>query len=535
MGFSEDPVVELSTGRIRGRREGQVDYFLGIPYAGETGGSQRFRPPTSVRSWSGVREMTVPGPRAPQPPNAFNAPADLQVIYPESDQPQSENCLCLNVWTPRAEGGGNRPVMVWLHGGGFISGVGLRPWTSGERLASAQDVVVVSLNHRLGALGFLYLGDLCVEDKCPTGLLGMLDIVAALRWIQQNIAAFGGDPSCVTLFGQSGGGAKICALMAMPEAQGLFHRVIVQSGPALRFMKPPDAAATTRSLLDLLGIPPRDFRKLWALPAHVLVDAQHRLAAQQAAVPFALRRRVGFNPVVDGRWLPRDPFDPDAPPLSTRTPMLIGTNADEMALFLSHAPWAAANTEESAAFAAAPRVLGIDEKHAKRILQIYRTQQPDWHTGRLLIAAATDLCVRLDSLHMAELQRASGAPVYVYLFNWGTRVLAGRLGAAHSVDVPFVFDQLSASPLVGDPDSQPLANAMSMSWAAFARTGSPQCPALPDWPCYDLPNRPTMCFDIPSTLESDPLREQRLAWMKDISVQCQTEARNPISHPHQTS
>lgn len=506
------PEVEVSSGRLRGRRHEHADSFLGIPYGAATGGANRFLPPSVPAAWTGVREAIAPGPQAPQPANSFNLPADLRAIYPDSALPQSEQCLTLNVWSPAAGDARRRPVMVWLHGGAFIAGTGYTPWTDGARLAAAQDVVVVSITHRLGLPGFLYLGHLAGPDYAASGLSGMLDIVAALRWVRDNIAAFGGDPANVTLFGQSGGGAKISALMAMPPARDLFHRVIIQSGPALAFMTPDDAVRTTDTVLQILGLQASQFRRLFELPIEVLTAAQRQVADRNAGLPFSMRRRVGFNPVVDGQCLAHQPFDPIAPRQSANIPMLIGTNLDEMGLFSSHADWASPSADQAQVVAAAPRVLGVDEGRAARILQAYRAAAPDQSEGRRLLAAAGDCGIRIDSLTMAERHVAQGAPVHVYLFTWPTPVLDGRLGASHSVELPFVFDRLADSPLVGGTGAQSLADRMSASWAAFARHGSPGIPSLPDWPRYDTARRPTLCLDEEPTLVFDPLGEQRRVW-----------------------
>jgi para-nitrobenzyl esterase len=507
------PVIETPNGHVRGQRREGADAFLGIPYGADTGGAHRFLPPQPAPSWSGVLDAFTPGPQAPQPTNTFNFPPDLRAVYPDSTLPQSEQCLTLNVWTPAARDGTLRPVMVWLHGGAFISGTGWTPWTDGARLAAGQDVVVVSITHRLGLPGFLSLGEQADESHAASGLSGMLDIVAALRWVRENIAAFGGDPDCVTLFGQSGGGAKISALMAMPAAHGLFHRVIVQSGPALSFMTPEDAARTTHMVLDILGLAPTQIRRLLDLPIATLVAAQREVAARNAGQPFAMRRRIGFNPVVDGVHLPNQPFEPTAPALSARVPMLIGTNRDEMGLFSSHADWASPEASDALVNEAAPRVLGLSASEATRILQVYARALPALPAGQRLLAASGDRGIRIDSLKMADRHAAQGASVHVYLFTWPTPVLGGRLGASHSVELPFVFDRLAVSTLTGGTtDAQPLADLMSAAWAAFARHGSPQTAALPDWPRHNPVSRPTLCLNLPPERVLDPLGVQRQAW-----------------------
>ena len=292
------------------------------------------KPPTKAASWSGVRDAIEFGPRAYQNDNAFALMPELLALFNAEPLPMSENCLVLNVWTPALDGR-KRPVMFWCHGGAFISGSGSSGWYDGTNLAKNGDVVVVTINHRLGAPGFLYLGDLAGEAYAASGNVGMLDIVEALKWTRDNIERFGGDPGNVTIFGESGGGAKVSVLMAMPSAHGLFHKAIVQSGPGVVMMERGEATETATMVLKELGLDAKQIDKLQQVPADGLIKAQSAVLAKVGSGLNALanRRRIGFNPVVDGDALPHHPFEPVAPKISANIPLMIGTNKDEILLF----------------------------------------------------------------------------------------------------------------------------------------------------------------------------------------------------------
>jgi para-nitrobenzyl esterase len=420
----------------------------------------------------------------------------------------SEDCLYLNVWTPALDDGGDRPVMVWLHGGAFISGSGASPWYDGTNLARKGNVVVVTLNHRLGAFGFSYLAELGGSEYQSSGNVGMLDIVAALGWVRDNIEKFGGDPGNVTIFGESGGGAKACVLMAMPAARGLFHKAIVQSGPAVEMMAPADATETARAVMKELGV--ATVPALAAVSADKLIAAQNAVLARISALSFANRRRQGFNPVIDGTHLPRGPFAPEAPAIAAPIPLMIGTNKDEMNLFFSHAPWAEGLTEDKLA-AAARNFIG---DRGDGIVAGYRAARPQASPRDLVLGIATDLSMRLPSLTIADRKVAQqGAPVFVYLFTWETPVAEGRLGACHALEIPFVFDNLDKTTLTGDaPTRSVLAEAMSKAWIEFAYKDNPNHGGIPYWPAYNSAERPTMIFDLQCRVENDPLGAERKAW-----------------------
>ena len=338
----------------------------------------------------------------------------------------------------------------------------------------------------------------------------MLDIVAALEWVRDNIAAFGGDPGNVTIFGESGGGAKVSVLMAMPAAHGLFHKAIIQSGPAVEMASRDDATETARQLLEQLGLGPDQTSELRQIPADRLLAAQAAVLKKVSSMSFANRRRVGFNPFIDGKHLPAGPFEPVAPAISARVPLMIGTNKDEMTLFFGLAPWLDGLDE-----AAMPaRVQMFVGDRADVMIESYRRARPSDSPRDIVLAIATDQSMRIPSLIMADRKVAQhSAPVYLYLFTWETPVLGGRLKSPHALEIPFVFDTVQTSPLSGDsPTRFALADKMSRAWIAFARTGNPNHNGIPNWPAYSVEQRPTMIFNNECRIENDPYRAERLAW-----------------------
>jgi para-nitrobenzyl esterase len=504
--------VETTVGRIRGESAGDLHIFRGIPYAAAPVGRRRFAAPTPLAPWSGVRDCTSFGARSIQPATGLDlAPEIGALLLLAPPPPMNEDCLFLNVWTPAPGDGGKRPVMVWLHGGAFISGSGASPLYDGSNLARREDVVVVTLNHRLGLLGYLNLASLGGEAFAASGNAGMLDIVAALEWLRDNIAGFGGDPGNVTLFGESGGGAKTSVLMAMPAARGLFHKAIIQSGPAVEMMSPADATAVARRVLEHLELDSKKPEALLESRVEDLLEAQGVILRSRGPLDFANRRKIGFNPVVDGRHLPEGPFAPTAPAISAGIPLMIGTNRDEMSLFFGLAPWLEKPGEADLA-RLAERVLG---GRGPAIVAAYRRARPDASPRDLFIAITSDQGMRIPSLVMAERKLAqSAAPVYVYLFTWETAVLDGRLKSCHALEIPFVFETVEKAARFtgGSAGSLALARTMSRSWAAFARGGNPGHDGLPAWPVYSTDRRPTMIFDERCRVEEDPLAEERRAW-----------------------
>jgi para-nitrobenzyl esterase len=504
-------VVDTSCGKIRGIAEDGVNVFKGVPYAESPEGERRFLAPQKLQPWTGVRDAFEFCDRAMQDDNAFALPPALVKLFAGRDlPPMSENCLVLNVWTPAINDGRKRPVMFWCHGGAFIAGSGDSPWYEGTNLCRKGDVVVVTINHRLGAFGYLDLREIGGEEFAASGNAGMLDIVAALEWVRDNIAAFGGDTGNVTIFGESGGGAKVSVLMAMPAAHGLFHKAIIQSGPAVQMASRDDAGNTARQLLEELNLSPGKVSELRQVPAQELAEAQAAVLKKVSMMSFSNRRRVGFNPVIDGKHLPAGPFAPTAPAISANVPLMIGTNKDEMTLFFGFAPWLEGLDET----AMRQRVQMFVGDQADRIIEPYRRARPNDSLRDLVIAIATDHAMRMPSLVTADRKVAQhAAPVFVYMFTWETPVLDGRLKSPHALEIPFVFDTVQTSGLTGDsPTRFALADKMSRAWLAFARTGNPNHDGIPNWPPYSTEQRPTMIFDNQCKVENDPYRAERIAW-----------------------
>ncbi|HUZ44123.1 MAG TPA: carboxylesterase/lipase family protein [Acidimicrobiales bacterium] len=491
-------VVETSSGRIEGRAGAGFQSFLGIPYAAPPTGAGRFRPPEPAPAWTGVRAADAFGPVAPQLPSPLeNLLGAAPIVSDEA------GCLSLNVWTPDT-GGGGRPVMVWIHGGAFITGSGSTPWYDGAHFAVNHDVVVVTVNYRLGVLGFTYLAELAGPDYQASGSVGILDQAAALGWVRDNIAAFGGDPGNVTIFGESAGAMCVGTLLGLPEASGLFHRAILQSGAASNSLEPDKANQYATELLAALDLGPGDVARLQQLPVEALLEAQGKLALAYA------QRGMMFQPVVDGSVLERRPIDSVAAGSVADVPILIGTNRDEWNLFSVMDP-RFASTDEAALEAAAAALFG---EGAGAAVSTYRAGRPGATPAQILSAMTTDSVFRIPAVRLAEAQQKAGGDAWMYRFDWATSAFGGLLGSCHALEIPFVFDNLhqpGASVFVGDQPPGDLASAMNAAWAAFARHGRPGGD-LGDWAPYEAGTRATMVLDESIGVREDPMGEERALW-----------------------
>ncbi|MDV3455721.1 carboxylesterase/lipase family protein [Sphingomonas sp. HF-S4] len=473
--------VRTAAGLFQGTLEGGVRVFRGIRY----GRADRFRAPVAVSPPGEVQAAATFGPVAPQSGSRYGA--------------QSEDCLFLNIWTSDARPAARKPVMLYIHGGAYSGGSVTDPLNDGHVLAARGDVVVVSVNHRLNALGYLYLARL--DSRFPdSGNLGQLDLILALRWVRDNIASFGGDPNRVLVFGQSGGGAKIATMMGMPAARGLFHRAATMSGQQVTASGPLNATARTRAYLARLGV--NDLDALLTMPHEKLIEGL-------SATDPILGGSVYFGPVLDMKWLTRHPFWPDANPQSNAIPMLLGNTHDETRAFVApDSPKMRDLTWDNIAERIAPE-LRIDILPEWVVAQ-YRARFPDWTPERVFYDATT--CGRSwrGQVIEAEERAKAGAPAWVYQLDFTSRT-DPRCGAFHTLDIPLVFGTLGAegSHTGTGADARAMSQAMQDCFVAFATTGDPNHPGLPRWPRYALDKRATMVFDMPNRIANDPRQWQR--------------------------
>lgn len=493
------PVVATTAGPVRGREKDGVRLFASIPFAATTAGANRFRPPAPPAPWTEVRPTQRFGPAAPQRPG--------QGLTNSFEVAWDEECLTLNVATPACDDG-RRPVFVWIHGGNFRNGQGATPWYNGRNLARNGDLVVVSINYRLGAFGYTHLADL--DPTYPTsGVCGLLDQVAALRWVRDNITGFGGDPGRVTVAGESAGAFSAAALLAMPAARGLFHRAILQSGAGHHAVTTDQGARVAERLLAAAGA--TSAVELAGLDADAVLDAQLQVESELGGLPrrnpIGLETLAPFYPVVDGHELPGVPIEAIAAGASADVPVLIGTNADELTLFGIGGDL----SEEKLV-----RYVEGYTADANEVIAAYRAAMPGASTGRLALAIGTDWAFRVPAVRLAEARHAHGGGTWMYRFAWRSPAFGGFLGATHALEVPFVFHTLDApgvSAFTGEePPPRHLADAMHQAWIAFVRTGDPSCAALPAWPIYDPDQRAVMELDESPRRRDDPEGAELAVW-----------------------
>jgi para-nitrobenzyl esterase len=487
-------VVDTHCGKVQGMvNAAGIKVFKGIPYGASTAGKNRFMPPRKPAPWTGVREAFAHGQVCPQTPSNLRSEYGMMIMWDQQNGGLGEDCLVLNVWTPGVNDAAKRAVLVSFHGGGYTTGSGNAPGFDGAQLALFGDVVVVTVNHRLASFGYTHLADLgAPAEFASAGVAGIMDLVASLQWVKDNIENFGGDPNRVMIFGQSGGGAKTSAILATPSAKGLFHRAAVQSGSSLRFTTRDQATKAAEQLLAKLEIPKTRIADLQKVSWQQLLEAQTGIA--------------GFSPVMDGNVLPHHPFDPVAPPESAEVPMIISTTLEDAALSLTNF-----NLDE----AGLKTILSqrFSDK-AEAILALYKQRYPQKSPYLIQAQVFTDSGFRRSAITQAERKAALGkAPAYMYLWNWESPGYGGKFGAVHGTDVSASFHQVRDNIVgVGTPAAKVMCDRLASVWVAFAKTGDPNNAMIPRWPAYDSASRATMVFDNDTRVESDPRGEIRKFW-----------------------
>lgn len=492
------PVVETQYGKIRGINHFSVKTFKGIHYGASTEGKNRFMPPKPPKAWTGIYDAFDFGQISPQIPADRRGDYTNLIMWDLQPGGIGEDCLCLNIWTPSVDKSAKKAVLVVFHGGGFSSGSGNHYGFDGDSLARYDDCVAVSVTHRLAAFGFLNLAGLGAPEEFKySGVVGAMDMVAALKWVQKNIERFGGDPKRVMAYGQSGGGAKTSTLLAMPSAKGLFQRAGVQSGSALRLGESEGTAKGAELLLKALGMDKKNCADLQKLPFTQI------LAAQDSMGPMGARY---FSPVVGSDALPHHPFDPKAPPESKNVPVIIGTTLDDAAIGLANFRMTEAELKQfcTSQFA----------DNADRIYKQYRKAYPYVAPFLIQTRIATDRGFRGSAVKQAELKAAQGgAPAYYYIWEWPVKAYNGQFGAVHGVDVgAAIHDYRGPATDIGNYEGRWMVDRFAAAWTGFAKTGVPNSEITPNWPAYDKEKRATMVFDVATRVENDYRREFRLLW-----------------------
>jgi para-nitrobenzyl esterase len=513
------PTVETAYGKVRGQSQDGVHIFKAIPYGDTTTGPNRFMPPQPPKPWTGVKDCFAYGPQTPQGDGTRETPGPSKYtrLYAGRPEEQSEDCLILNVWTPAIDNR-KRPVFFWIHGGGFSTGSGSSPWYDGTNVARKQDVVVVTINHRLNVFGYAHLGAFSPK-YADSSNCGTLDCIAALKWVKENISRFGGDPSRVMVHGQSGGGRKTTMILSTTPAQGLYQRAVIQSGSQLRVDTLETGEAKARRLLAALNIDPKDVDKLQQVP---LLDIQ-RVQGRAAGVG------AQWMPAAGSPSLPAQPFDGKAPTMSHDVPVMVGTCRTEASGFLAVDEAMDHLTDNQLK----ARLDGVEKGQGQKLYDMYKRLYPKSGNPEILYMAATDRGYFLDSTILAGIRAdAGGGKTWMYNFYRPTPVDGGRYFVPHAEEIPFVFDSLAKGAVIAGPvtpESQHLADQVSALWASFARDGVPSAPGIPKWTPYNSKTRPTMIINDASKMENDPRSEQRRT-MLAFGSQQEAYGRMPASH-----
>lgn len=495
--INESPVAATKYGLVRGYIDKGINIFKGIPYGGDTF-KRRFMSPLPPEKWSDIRDTIEYGPSCPQRSRGIDK--------------MSEDCLVLNVFTPALNDNRKRPVMFYIHGGAYSGGSGSSPLYDGVNLCKRGDVVVVSVNHRLNAFGYLYLSRFAGKEFADSGNVGQLDLIRALQWVKDNIIEFGGDPDCIMVFGQSGGGAKIATMMAMPVAKGLFHRAATMSGQQITASGPHNATLRTQAFLDELKISPKNIDEIRTISFEKIIEA---LSAKDPVLPFG---SIYFGPVLDEKWLMRHPFYPDAPGQSADIPMIIGNTHDETKAFLGGDPANFSLTWDQLPEKLIPN-MRVDIK-PEYVIEEYRKLYPDSCASDLFFRITTASRSWRGAIIEDEARAKSGSPVYAYQLDWATPKYGGKFGAPHASDIQLAFDNIDkpGATAIG-AEAQKIADIISETFIAFAKTGNPNNKFIPDWKKYTMLNRETMVFDVPPHLENDPRAAERKIFEKVPYIQ----------------
>src|SRR5690625_417493 len=481
-------IVDTEYGQVKGKTIDEVSVWKGIHYAKAPVGRLRFRPPQPPEPWEGIYDATMFGQVAIQPTS------EIMSFLENENQGMSEDCLNLNIWSPAADSK-RRPVMVWIHGGAFMNGSGSSSMYDGTSFAANGDVVVVTINYRLGVMGFLHIED---DAYAGSGNCGILDQVEALKWVKENIDSFGGDPNRITIFGESAGAMSIGTLLAIPSAKGLFNQAILQSGAARNVLKSETAARVAKKILGNLGMDSKDLSTLEKIPADKILKAAEHIP------PMAL------GPVIDGLVIPEHPEIAIAKGVGKDIPVLVGTNKDEYRLFTFFDPtWK--QIDESAMVHRLNKMLGSLWKGIESHVMNQRLDR------NLFEKVMSFHIFTFPAVQLAEQQVRYGSPVWMYRFDWESPVFDGGLKATHAMEIPFVWNNINKpgmERLIGDFPDQNIAKQMHQSWIAFAHNGSPNTQFSPDWEPYNVETRPTMLFNVESKVAYDQDKDERLIWEK---------------------